>query len=146
MGLRQGDPLSPLLFLIIMETLSRLLGRVVEGGYISGFLVDQSNRSELLIYHLFFAYDTLFFCGADLLQIWHLRGVFIWFQAISRLKINFHKSELVPVGQLPNINELAGVLGCKVSTLPLSYLGLPLGATFKKKSIWNGVIEKIEKG
>ena len=109
MGLRQGDPLSPLLFLIIMETLSRLLGRAVEGGYISGFMVGQSNGSELLIYHLLLVDDTLFFCGADLLQIWHLKGVFIWFQAISRLKINFCKSKLVPVGQLPNIGRCFGL-------------------------------------
>jgi hypothetical protein len=34
--------------------------------------------------------------------------------------------------------------GCGVSSLPLKYLGLPLGASFKAKSIWDGVIEKIE--
>ena len=126
--------MSPLLFLIIMETLSRMLGRAVEGGYNLGFMVGQSNGSELLIYHLLFVDDTLFFCGDDLLQIWHLRGVFIWFQAISGLKINLSKLELVPLGQLLNVNELASVLDCKVSALPLSYLGLPLGATFNTNS------------
>ena len=74
-----------------------------------------------------------------------MRGVIISFQAISGLKINLSKSELVFVGQVPNVTELAGVLGCKVSELPLSYLGLPLGATFKKKVIWNGVVEKMER-
>jgi hypothetical protein len=74
-----------------------------------------------------------------------LEGVFIWFQAISRLKINLSKTELVAVGQVPNVYELAGILGCKVTALPLSYLGLPLGATFKQTSVWNNVIEKIEK-
>ena len=98
-----------------------------------------------MISHLLFANDTVLFCGADPLQIWHLRGVFIWFQAISGLKINLSKTELVPVGQVPHVNELAGVLGCKVAALPLSYLGLPLGATFKQKSVWNNVVEKIEK-
>ena len=122
-----------------------MLGRAVEGGYISGFKVGQSNGSELVISHLLFANDTVLFCGADPLQIWHLRGVFIWFQAISGLKINLSKTELVPVGQVPHVNELAGVLGCKVAALPLSYLGLPLGATFKQKSVWNNVVEKIEK-
>ena len=61
------------------------------------------------------------------------------------MKINLSKSELVPVGQVPNVNELAGVLGCKVSALPLTYLGLPLGASFKQKSMWNGVVGKMEK-
>ena len=74
-----------------------------------------------------------------------LEGVFIWFQATSGLKINLSKTELVVVGQVPNVNELAGILGCNVTALPLSYLGLPLGATFKQTSVWNNVIEKIEK-
>ena len=144
-GLRQGDPLSPLLFLLIMEALSRMLKRAVDMGYISSFMVGKHNGIELMISHLLFADDTLILCGVDSQQIRHLRGVFIWFQAISGLKINLSKSKLVPVGQVPNVTELAGVLGCKVSELPLSYLGLPLGATFKKKAIWNGMAEKMER-
>ena len=88
-----------------------------------------------MISHLLFADDTLIFCGADPLQIWHLRAVFIWFQAISRLKINLSKTELVAVGQVPNVNELAAVLSCKVIALPFSYLGLALGASFKQTSV-----------
>jgi hypothetical protein len=144
-GLRQGDPLSPLLFIIVMEALSRMLERAVAGGYISGFSVGDSNGTELSISHSLFADDTLIFCGADSEQAWHLRGVFIWFQAISGLKINLSKSELVPVGSVQNVPELESILGCRVSSLPLTYLGLPLGASFKSKTIWAGVVEKMEK-
>lgn len=89
--------------------------------------------------------DTLIFCGADSEQVWHLRGVFIWFQAISGLKINLSKSELAPVGTVQNVPELESILGCRVTSLPLTYLGLPLGASFKSKSIWAGVVERMEK-
>ena len=142
-GLRQGDPLSPLLFILVMEALSRLLSRAREGGFISGYDIGQTNF--LSISHLLFADDTLILCGADSDQLWHLKGVFVWFQAVSGLKINLGKSELVPVGNVPDVEGLAAVLGCKVAELPIIYLGLPLGSSFKDQTIWNGIIEKTEK-
>ena len=144
-GLRQGDPLSPLLFLLIMEALSRMLDKATEGVFISNFSVGNSNRNILTISHLLFADDTLIMCGVELDQLWYLRSVSIWFQVVFTLKINLSKSELVPVGSVPNVTALASILGCRVSALPLMYLGLPLRASFKKKTIWNAVVEKVEK-
>ena len=57
--------------------------------------------------------------------------VLIWFEVVSGLKINLGKSELVLVGVVHNIELLLNVLGCKQGTLPMKYLGLPLGAKFK---------------
>ena len=54
------------------------------------------------------------------------------------------KSELVPVGDMPDVEGLADILGCKIASLPMQYLGLPLGAKFKSKEIWNPVLEKVE--
>ena len=64
---------------------------------------------------------------------------------MSGLKINLGKSELVPVGVVHNIDLLLNVLGCKQGSLPLKYLGLPLGANSKDKSIWNPILEKMER-
>jgi hypothetical protein len=36
------------------------------------------------------------------------------------------------------------ILGCRIGSLPMTYLGMPLGASFKSIFIWNGVIEKVE--
>lgn len=44
---------------------------------------------------------------------------------------------------MSNIESLAWILGCKIGSLPSSYLGLPLGAKFKSKEVWNPVIERI---
>uniref|UniRef100_A0A2N9J257 Reverse transcriptase domain-containing protein n=1 Tax=Fagus sylvatica TaxID=28930 RepID=A0A2N9J257_FAGSY len=144
-GLRQGDPLSPLLFVIVMEALSRLLDRAVREGLFSGFSVGSSAGNSLMISHLLFADDTLIFCGADSDQVTNLRYVFTWFEAVSGLKINLSKSEIVPVGDVPHIVELRQILGCKQSVLPLQYLGLPLGSTFKEQTIWTPVLERVEK-
>jgi hypothetical protein len=43
---------------------------------------------------------------------------------------------LIPVGSLDDVDLLAGSLGCGTTNLPLKYLGLPLGASFKLKAIW----------
>ena len=60
-GLRQGDPLSPFLFVLAVDVLNRLLGKAIECGYIEGLLVG-SNKVELS--HLQFADDTILFCLA----------------------------------------------------------------------------------
>ena len=86
-----------------MEELSGMLDRAVEGGFLSGFSVGNNGCNVVSISHLLYAEDTLIFCGAEPDQLWHLRGVFIWFQALSSLKINLSKSELVPVGHVSNL-------------------------------------------
>ena len=64
-GLRQGDPLSPLLFLLIMEVLSRLLKKTEECNLIRGFHVGVVNSVGVCISHLLFADDTILFSDAS---------------------------------------------------------------------------------
>ncbi len=61
------------------------------------------------------------------------------------LKINMGKYKLVPVGDATGVEEIAAIWGCKISALPLNYLGLPLGSNYKAKSVWNGILEKTER-
>jgi hypothetical protein len=44
-----------------------------------------------------------------------------------------------------NVDNLAHILGCGVASLPMNYLGLPLGVNFKATFIWNGVVEKMKR-
>ena len=143
-GICQGDPLSFLLFVLIMEALSRMMNKAIEEGLLSSFHVGALGSDLLCISHLLFADDTLIFSDANPNHILHLRLLFSWFEAISRLKINLSKSEMVPVGQVPNIEVLADILGCNITQLPMSYLGLPLDAKFKSKQIWDPISEKME--
>ena len=71
-GLRQGDPLSPYLFLLVMEILSQLLFRARSGGYIEGFKVGNSNGVGRDLLHLLFTDDTLLFCKANSVQVRYL--------------------------------------------------------------------------
>ena len=72
-GLRQGDPLSPLLFLIMMEVFSRMLRRVEGVGLICGFNLEGRRDGGERVSHLLFANDTILFCDADVEQILHIR-------------------------------------------------------------------------
>jgi hypothetical protein len=46
---------------------------------------------------------------------------------------------------MEDVEDLAHLLGCRVSSLPMKYLGLPLATSYKATSIWNDDIEKIER-
>ena len=144
-GLRQGDPLSLYLFVIAMEVFSAFLQRAVEGGYLSGCRVKGRSEEGVLISHLLFADDTLVFCKPSQDHLTHLSWLLMWFEAASGLRINLDKSELIPVGRVENMDDLAWEFGCKVGSLPSTYLGMPLGASFKSTSVWDGVEDRFRK-
>ena len=69
----------------------------------------------------------------------------MWFEAISRLRINLNKSEIIPEGRITDVDVLAMELGCKVGALPSSNLGLPLGAPHNSVTVWDGIEERFKK-
>ena len=54
------------------------------------------------------------------------------FQAFTGLKVNVGKSEIVPIKEVSNIQTLTNILQCRVGSLPMIYLGMPLGTLYKK--------------
>ena len=80
-GLRQGDPLSPPLFLLIMEVLSQVLKKTEEGGLIQGFHVGPINTIGICIFHILLADDTILFCDASREQLLSIGLVLSCFQA-----------------------------------------------------------------
>ena len=104
-----------------------------------------STGDHLQVTHLLFADDTLVMCDANINQMLFLCLILLWFEIISRLKINLDKSDLFPMGVVPNFEMLVDVLGCKQGSLPMKYLDLPLGAKWKDRAVWNPIIEKVER-
>ena len=95
------------------------------------------------ISHLFFADDIIVFCEASKEHLTHLSWILLWFEAASGLRINLVKSEIIPVREVEEIEELTVELGCRVGSLPSQYLELPLGAPNRAPSMWDGVEERV---
>ena len=64
---------------------------------------------------------------------------------MTSLKVNALKSEMVSIREVPNVHVLEKILGCRIGSLLMTYLGMPLGASHKSPTIWNPILEKIER-
>lgn len=123
-GLRQGDPLSPYLFLLCAEGLSSLLRGAEQRSQITGFRIGRSSPS---MSHLFFADDNLLFFRANGSEASVIRGLLIQYERASGQTINYEKSV---VAFSPNTGEEAQQYISQVLSVPRcpchqQYLGLP---------------------
>lgn len=142
-GLRQGDPLSPFLFNLIVETLSLLIQKGAAQNLWEGV---EASKGGPKITHLQYADDIVIFCPPRLEYLLNLKKALILFQVISGLQINFHKSSLLGINTDESwLQQAARALLCKVGELPIIYLGLPIGGNMSRIDAWKPIIKKIEK-
>ncbi|RVW99807.1 LINE-1 retrotransposable element ORF2 protein [Vitis vinifera] len=90
-GLRQGDPLSPFLFTIVANMLSRMLLKAEERSLLEGFRVG---RNRCRVSHLQFADDTILFANSCTEELQTLKSLLLVFGQVSGLKVNLDKSNL----------------------------------------------------
>ena len=69
----------------------------------------------------------------------------LYFKALSGLRINLDKCVIMPVGNVDNLNQLACELGCRIGSLPSSYLGLPLGSKMNSTRVWEEGLRRNSK-
>ncbi|RVW65708.1 hypothetical protein CK203_050201 [Vitis vinifera] len=103
-----------------MEALRCLLRKAISGGFLLACKARGRGGERAQVSHLLFIDDTLVFCGASQDQVTYLSWILMWFEAISGLRINLDKNELIPVGSVENTEALAIEIGCKVGSLPSS--------------------------
>jgi len=125
-GVRQGDPLSPLLFVIAADLLQSVVNQMLASGTLSLPLQTHDRDFPIIQY----ADDTILFLAAKDDELVALKNMLLTFQQSTGLKVNFAKSSMIPLN-MPNeeADRLAAILGCKIGQLPFTYLGLPLGTT-----------------
>ena len=112
-GLRQGDPLSPFLFTLVADVLSKMLLREEERNSLEGFRVG---RNKTKVSHLQFADDTIFFSNTREEDLQTLKSLLLVFGHISGLKVNLDKSNIYGINLDQNhLSRLAEMLDCKAS-------------------------------
>ena len=130
-GLRQGDPLAPFLFLIVVEGLSRLVRQANKLKILNGVKVG---RCEAEVCVSQFADDKLFMCDDSYRNIITIKAILRGFEIASGLKVNFHKSKLAGINVECNSLALyAKTLNCTLMRVPFKYLGLEVGGNPRKK-------------
>ncbi|GJZ10117.1 RNA-directed DNA polymerase, eukaryota [Tanacetum coccineum] len=122
-GLKQGDPLSPFLFILVMESLHLSFNRVLNAGLFKGISLNDS----LTLSHLFYADDAIFVGEWDGSNIKTLVHVLKCFFLASGLKINLQKSKLMGIGiNKIVVDKAARLVGCSTFSTPFNYLGVKL--------------------
>lgn len=122
-----GGSSIPFLFILAMEGFDSMMRIAPQHRWIRDFNIgDRSGRGKV-ISHLLYADDTIIMCERKSEQLNFIRLILILFEAVSGLKVNWGKSSLIPVKDVPQIQNLANILGCKIEELPITYLGMPLG-------------------
>ncbi|XP_071726527.1 uncharacterized mitochondrial protein AtMg01250-like [Rutidosis leptorrhynchoides] len=140
-GVRQGDPLSPFLFILAAEGLNILTKAALDNDLFKGIEVG---KDKVLISHLQYADDTIFFGEWSRANAMNLMKLLKCFELASGLKVNLHKSCVYGVGcNGEELNLLAHHMGCQVGNFPFTYLGLPIGSKMSKLNDWNAVIDKF---
>jgi hypothetical protein len=132
-GLKQGDPLAPFLFLLVVEGFGGAMRKAGDLDLFRGFQIRGGGPT---ISHLQYADNTLCIGEASLNNLWTLKAILRGFELASGLKVNFWKSSLIGVNVDNSFLELASTfLNCRRGELPFNYLGLPVGASPRRMSI-----------
>ncbi|KAL4301840.1 hypothetical protein GQ457_10G010650 [Hibiscus cannabinus] len=124
-GLRQGDPLSPFLFLFCSEGLSAALTAAQQEGHLPGV---RASKHGPPVNHLLFADDSLVFLHNNMNEVHCLKDILLTYSSVSGQKVNFSKSTAYFTPRTPPAHRTAvhDALGVQEVDDPGIYLGVPL--------------------
>jgi hypothetical protein len=142
-GLRQGDPLSPLLFNLVVDALGAMLEATKEKGRIVGSV---PHLIEGGVTHLQYGNGTAVMVQNNRESVLDLKFILYCFESMSGIKINYHKSEVYVLGvERARKEEIAVELNCKLDNFPMIYLGIPIHIKKLRKQDLGVVNDKMSK-
>lgn len=139
-GVRQGDPLSLLRFVLGAD----LLQSVINDAAVSGLLTHPLGPDFGGDYPIIqYTDDTLVVLPG---QLSSLKNILQSFAVSTSLKVNFAKSFLVPINVDENKwDDLTSSLACQLRSIPFTYLGLPLGTSRPSVQEFMPILTRMEK-
>jgi hypothetical protein len=138
-GLQQGDPLSPMLFILVMDVLNSLITKASEQGLLQPLLRRGSGQRVSL-----YADDVVLFMQPRLEELGFVKETLRIFCIASGLVTNIRKSSVIPIScgdqDLERVQE---ALPCNLSQFPCKSLGLPLSTMKLPKRDMYPLIDRI---
>lgn len=141
-GVKQGDPISPLLFVLAADLLQSMTNRALSNGILSLPIPTHDLKFPIIQY----ADDTLIIMKACQKEIFNLKGILQSYSESTGLKINYQKSCMIHIN-VPEEDKdiLSKTFGCQSGNLPFTYLGLPVGTTKPKIIDFAPLIDRVER-
>lgn len=141
-GIRQGDPISPYIYILCAEGLSSIIKRHEEMGLIHGIKIARRAPS---VSHLLFADDCYFFFKAVETEAHVMNRIIKRYEDLSGQSVNFSKSLITfSPNTSPAIRgQICGILEVRESEAPGKYLGLPMAVGRKKNEVFNFLSDRV---
>lgn len=141
-GVRQGDPLSPLLFVLAAELLQILINKAASMDLLKAPIPQPADEFPIAQY----ADDTLLLLQADAWQLVFLKALLHSFAILTDLKVNYGKSQMISINvSNEKMVQLASTFGCQIGTMRFTYLGLPMGTTKPRVDDFVPMMNRVER-
>lgn len=131
-GLRQGDPLSPFLFLMVVEELSAMMKKASNVGDFNGFQFNNDVHLKILQ----FVNDTMLIGDVSWRNLWSIKAILRGFELVSGLCINLCKSRLVGINLDPDFMQAVTMfLKCEIVSPNFTFLSILVGINPRRREV-----------
>lgn len=142
-GVRQGDPLSPILFNLVADCLSKMIRKAQENNLIMGLAANLIPKGVAVLQY---ADDTIICLKDDIESARNMNLLLYLYEVMSGLKINFNKSEVIIINGDEEKNiQMAELFNCQIGMFPIKYLGVHVSPSRLHVKDWTPIVEKNEK-
>jgi hypothetical protein len=136
--------MSPLLFNLVVDILTRMLQKATRGDLIDGLGGDLIDGG---VVSLQYADDTILFLANKEEYARNLKWLLSCFELMYGIQINYHKNKLVPINvdEVGEVVRWVEIVGCHVGAFPIKYLSIPLHYSKLSKEDLQPLVDKIIK-